>query len=84
MGHTSSTRYLYIQVCCNPTHYFLCELSTHYLLHAFGTAPACLQAVAHQQELQRLHKQYAAILQDTLSKMRSKLQDEYNAACEGT
>lgn len=61
------------------------SLSVATISRTLGTlaAPACLQAAAHQQELQLLHKQYAAILQDTLSKMRSKLQDEYNAACEG-
>lgn len=40
-----------------------------------------VQAAAHQQELQRLHRQYAAMMQDALGKMRDKLQEQYAEAC---
>jgi hypothetical protein len=41
-----------------------------------------MQVASRQQEIERLHAQYAALLQDTLSQMRAKLQEQYTAACE--
>lgn len=44
----------------------------------------CVQAAAHQQEVQRLHRQFASLLQDTLGQMRAKLEEEYSTACGST
>lgn len=50
--------------------------------------PVCLrmtmsapQSLHHQQDVQRLHSQFAALLQDTLGAMRARLEEEYGAAC---
>lgn len=41
----------------------------------------CLQAARHEQEVQQLHRQYAAMMQGELGKMRERLQEQYNEAC---
>lgn len=41
----------------------------------------CSQAARHEQEVQQLHRQYAAMMQGELGKMRERLQEQYNEAC---
>jgi hypothetical protein len=39
------------------------------------------QAAQHESDLQQLHRQYAAMMQGELGRMRERLQEQYNEAC---
>lgn len=54
---------------------------SHHVYFAAATTWVSVQEAAHQQELQRLHRQYAAMMHDLLGKMRDKLQEQYADAC---